>query len=118
MCPHSTGLFPPRWRASPWMCGKTLAPCTRRWMLPIRSAPVQALIHEGNKTTVFVVNGSGQLEDRDVQLGLQTASDAEIISGLNEGEQVVVSDRSSLKAGQKVQPQTVAVMQYQEENTK
>src|SRR6202050_5145521 len=83
----------------------------------VLSAPVQALIHEGNKTTVFVVNGSGQLEDREVQLGLQTASDAEIISGLKEGEQVVVSDRSSLNAGQKVHPQTVAVMQYQEEST-
>src|ERR1700729_1750799 len=83
----------------------------------VLSVPVQALIHEGNKTTVFLVNGSGQLEDRDVQLGLQTASDAEIISGLNEGEQVVVSDRSSLKAGQKVHPQTVPIMQYQEEST-
>jgi RND family efflux transporter MFP subunit len=83
----------------------------------VLTAPVQALIHEGNKTTVFVVNGTGELEDRDVQLGLQTASDAEIISGLNEGDQVVVSDRSSLKAGQKVHPQTVAVMQYQEEST-
>ena len=83
----------------------------------VLTVPVQAVIHEGNKNTVFVVNGSGELEDRDVQLGLQTASDAEIISGLNEGDQVVVSDRSSLKAGQKVHPQTVAVMQYQEEST-
>jgi multidrug efflux pump subunit AcrA (membrane-fusion protein) len=50
-----------------------------------------------------------------VQLGIQTASDAEITSGLNEGEQVVVSDRSSLKPGEKVRPQEVAVMQYHEE---
>jgi hypothetical protein len=47
---------------------------------------------------------------------LQTTSDAEILSGLNDGEQVVVSDRSGLKPGQKVHPQTVAVMQYQEQN--
>ena len=51
-----------------------------------------------------------------MQLGLQTASDAEIISGVNEGEQVVVSDRSGLKPGEKVHPQAVAVMQYHEEN--
>jgi hypothetical protein len=73
--------------------------------------------HEGNKITVFVVNRNDELEDRAVQLGLQTASDAEVISGLSEGEQVVVSDRSGLKAGQKVHPQAVAVMQYHEENT-
>jgi macrolide-specific efflux system membrane fusion protein len=78
--------------------------------------PVQALNHEGDKTTVFVVNRNEELEDRAVQLGLQTASDVEIVSGLNEGEQVVVSDRSGLKAGQKVHPQAVAVMQYHEEN--
>jgi len=76
--------------------------------------PVQALNHEREKTTVFVVNQNGELEDRSVQLGLETASDAEVISGLNEGEQVVVSDRSGLKAGEKVHPQAVAVMEYHE----
>jgi RND family efflux transporter MFP subunit len=81
----------------------------------VPTVPVQALNHEGNKTTVLVVNGSGEIEDRAVQLGLQTASDAEIVSGLNEGEQVVVSDRSGLKSGQKVHSQAVAVMQYHEE---
>jgi len=82
----------------------------------VPTVPLQALNHEGNKTTVFVVNHDGELEDRAVQLGLQTTNDAEITSGLNEGEQVVVSDRSGLKPGQKVYPQVVAVMQYQEQN--
>ncbi|MGA7079505.1 MAG: efflux RND transporter periplasmic adaptor subunit [Terriglobales bacterium] len=82
----------------------------------VPTVPVQALNHAGNKTTVFVVNQNGELEDRTVQLGLETASDAEIASGLNEGEVVVVSDRSGLKAGEKVHPQAVAVMQYHEQN--
>jgi len=83
----------------------------------VPTVPLQALNHEGNKTSVLVVNRVGELEDRAVQLGLQATSDAEIISGLNEGERVVVSDRSGLKPGQKVHPQVVAVMQYQEQNT-
>jgi len=82
----------------------------------VPTVPVQALNHAGDKTSVFVVTRNGELEDRSVQLGLQTASDAEITSGLNPGEQVVVSDRSGLKPGQKVHPQEVAVMQYHEEN--
>jgi RND family efflux transporter MFP subunit len=82
----------------------------------VPTVPVQALTHAGDKITVFVVTQNDELEDRAVQLGLQTASDVEIVSGLNEGEQVVVSDRSGLKAGQKVHPQAVAVMQYHEEN--
>jgi len=80
----------------------------------VATVPVQALNHEREKTTVFVVNQNGELEDRSVQLGLETASDAEVIAGLNEGEQVVVSDRSGLKAGEKVHPQAVAVMEYHE----
>ena len=84
----------------------------------VPTVPVQALNHEGDKTTVLVVNRNGQLEDRAVQPGLLTASDAEIISGLTEGEQVVVSDRSGLKVGDKVHPQAVAVMEYQEEKAR
>jgi RND family efflux transporter MFP subunit len=82
----------------------------------VLTVPVQAVNHDGNKTTVFVVHHDGELDERSVQLGLQTTSDAEIISGLNEGEQVVVSDRGGLKPGQKVHSQAVAVMQYQEQN--
>jgi RND family efflux transporter MFP subunit len=83
----------------------------------VPTVPLQALNHEGNKTTVLVVNPDGEVEDRAVQAGLETTSDAEIISGLSEGEQVVVSDRSGLKPGQKVRPQAVAVMQYQEQSS-
>jgi len=80
----------------------------------IPAVPLQAINHEGDKTTVFVVNRNSEIEDRPITLGLQTATDAEVVTGLNEGEQVVVSDRSGLKAGQKVHPQVVQIMQYQE----
>lgn len=82
----------------------------------IPSVPLQAVNHAGNKTTVFVVDSNRQLEDRPVSLGLQTATDAEIVSGLQEGELVVVSDRSGLKPGERVIPKVVQIMQYQESN--
>jgi multidrug efflux pump subunit AcrA (membrane-fusion protein) len=77
---------------------------------------LQSINHEGNETTVFVVNGNDQLEDHPVSLGIQTANDAEIVAGLHEGEMVVVSDRAGLKAGEKVTPQVVSVMLYHESN--
>jgi RND family efflux transporter MFP subunit len=80
----------------------------------VLSVPVQALNHEVDKTTVFVVNGVGQIEDRTVQVGLETNSDAEVVSGLNEAERVVVSDRAGLKPGQHVQAKEVAVLEYHE----
>lgn len=80
----------------------------------IPAIPLQALNHEGEKTTVFLVSQNGEIEDRPVTLGIQTAADAEVVSGLSEGEPVVVSDRSGLKVGQKVHSQIVQVMHYQE----
>ena len=80
----------------------------------VPSMPLQAVNHEGDKTTVYVVNPDNEIEDRSIILGLQTANDAEVVAGLAEGERVVVSDRSGLKPGEKVHPQVVQVMQYQE----
>src|ERR1017187_10313304 len=80
----------------------------------IPPVPLQAVNHEGNKTTVFVVGQNSEIEDRPITLGLQTANDAEVVSGLKEGEEVVVSDRSGLKPGETVHPQVVQIMQYQE----
>ena len=82
----------------------------------IPTIPLQAVNHEADKTTVYVVTGNDRLEDRLVRLGIQTANDAEIVSGLHEGETVVVSDRAGLKPGEKVSPQIVQVMQYHESN--
>jgi RND family efflux transporter MFP subunit len=74
--------------------------------------PFQAVDRSGDQTTVDVVGPSRQIETRPVVLGIQTATDAEVLSGLNEGELVVISDRSSLKAGQIVQPKAVDIMPF------
>jgi RND family efflux transporter MFP subunit len=80
----------------------------------IPAIPLEALNHEGNKTTVFVVNENHEVEDRPVSLGIETANDAEVVAGLHDGEMVVVSDRAGLKPGEKVVPQVIQVMQYHE----
>ena len=85
--------------------------------LNISSIPVQALNHEHDNTTVFVVTPDGLLQERTVQVGMQTSSDVEIVSGLDEGEEVVVSDRGGLKPGQKVRPQTIQLMEYHDAST-
>jgi len=82
----------------------------------IPTIPLQAVNHQGDKSTVYVVNGNSQLEDRLVRLGIQTANDAEVVAGLREGEMVVVSDRAGLKPGERVSPQIVQVMQYHDSN--
>jgi RND family efflux transporter MFP subunit len=74
--------------------------------------PLQAVNHVGDQITVYVVTPTGKVEDRVVNLGLQTSTEAEIVSGLAEGELVIVSDRSGLKPGQEVRPQTVEMLQF------
>ena len=73
---------------------------------------------QGDKNTVYVVTSANKIEIRPVTLGIQTATDAEVLSGLKEGESIVVSDRSGLKAGQDVQPKVIELVQFQgqEEN--
>jgi len=84
----------------------------------IPSVPVQALNHAGDKTTVLVVTADGTLQERTVQVGIETSADAEITSGVSEGEQVVISDRSGLRAGEKVRAQVIPVTGYNPDNAR
>jgi RND family efflux transporter MFP subunit len=78
----------------------------------VLSVPLEAVNREGEQTTVYVVSSAGEVEDRVITVGLQTSADAEVISGLGEGESVIVSDRSGLKPGQVVRPQVVQMLQF------
>jgi RND family efflux transporter MFP subunit len=75
----------------------------------VLTVPVQALDRHDNKVSVMVVGPDHELEVRDVQIGLETPSEAEVISGLKENDQVVMSSRGQLRAGETVQPKVVAV---------
>jgi RND family efflux transporter MFP subunit len=76
------------------------------------TVPLQAVNQQGEHTTVDLVAG-GKIEERPVELGMRGATDAEVLSGLADGDEVVVSDRSGLRAGQPVRPHAVEMLQYQ-----
>jgi RND family efflux transporter MFP subunit len=76
------------------------------------AVPLQAVDQENGHARVDVVDPSGRIDRRPIALGIQTATEAEVISGLQEGEMVIVSDRSGLKAGLPVQPKMIDLMQY------
>lgn len=83
----------------------------------IPTVPVQALNHQGEKTTVFVVDQDGRLQDRTVDTGLTTSNFAEIVSGLKDGEEVVVGGASGLRDGERVQAKLVDVPEYNDSNS-
>ncbi|MGD0872898.1 MAG: efflux RND transporter periplasmic adaptor subunit [Bryobacteraceae bacterium] len=80
--------------------------------------PLQSVNQSGEQATILLVDPDNTLQERKITLGLQTATDAEVLSGLNQGDRVVVSDRSGLKAGLHVKPQVVEVLQYQSGTTR
>jgi RND family efflux transporter MFP subunit len=53
---------------------------------------------------VMVVTPNNRVEVRNVSLGLETASEIEVRSGLNEGDLVVIGGRSGLQSGEEVKP--------------
>ena len=78
----------------------------------VLAVPLEALNHEGEQTTVYVASPTGKVEDRVITMGLETSTDAEVVSGLAEDESVIVSDRSGLKPGEEVRPQVVQMLQF------
>jgi RND family efflux transporter MFP subunit len=70
--------------------------------------PTEAVV-AGANPSVYTVNSNGEIEQRPIQVGLETANQYEVLSGLQEGDLVVVGNHSDIQAGQKVQPRTVAL---------
>jgi RND family efflux transporter MFP subunit len=74
----------------------------------ILTVPVQAVQSTGEgKGAVLVVDSSDKIESRSVTLGLQSATDVEITSGLQENEMVVFGAQGQYKSGEVVSPKIV-----------
>jgi len=76
------------------------------------TVPIQAIDRAGDETSVMILQPDNSVQTRPVTLGIQTANYAEVASGLTPGERIVVSDRSGLKAGERVTPHPTEVLAY------
>ena len=63
---------------------------------------------------VMVIAPDGKVEVRKVSLGLETANLVEVLSGLREGDLVVIGSRASLQAGQQVDPKITSMAAIKE----
>jgi len=75
--------------------------------------PIEAVAGEKNPT-VLVINRAGQIEERAVQLGLETPDKYEVLAGLREGDLVVVGNRAQFQAGEKVEPKLLQLSLHDE----
>jgi RND family efflux transporter MFP subunit len=75
----------------------------------VLSIPVAAADATGAEPRVFKVTAENTIDVVPVKLGLETSSRVEVLSGLKEGDAVVVGARAGLKPGDRVKPQIVSI---------
>ena len=66
--------------------------------------PVQAVQHNGDKSMVMVVDQQNRVQLREIKTGLENPSRVEVVSGLNDGDQVILGNFAAYQAGQTVSP--------------
>ena len=71
--------------------------------------PIVAVDRSGTQPVVLVVNPQNRVEKRIVQTGLTTANRVEILSGVQQGEQVIVANQATFQPGELVTPKTSAM---------
>jgi len=71
------------------------------------AVPIQAVSRAGNKATAYRVDADHRIEVVPVTVGIETRNQLQIVSGLSEGDQVVVGNTSQLRQGQVVAPKPV-----------
>ena len=70
--------------------------------------PLEAVSRNGDDATVLAVNAENVVEERKVRLGVEDSTRVEVLSGLSEGERVIIGNRSEYHNGEKIQPKDVS----------
>jgi RND family efflux transporter MFP subunit len=78
------------------------------------AVPLIAVSMQGDKSSVYVVNGESKVEERQVKLGIQTANRTEVLAGLQDGDLVIVGNRSQIQKGARVTPKQIEMAKVSE----
>jgi RND family efflux transporter MFP subunit len=70
--------------------------------------PLEAISRNGEESTVLAVNAENVVEERKVRLGVEDSTRIEVLSGLSDGECVIIGNRSEYHNGEKIQPRDVS----------
>ncbi|PYU37728.1 MAG: hypothetical protein DMG53_27875 [Acidobacteria bacterium] len=70
--------------------------------------PLEAVARNADDGTVPALTPQNVIEERHLRLGLEDEKRVEVVSGLQEGDRVVIGNRSQFREGQKVQPKVVS----------
>lgn len=80
----------------------------------VLTVPLQTVQSSGeDRGTVLIVDSDDKIQRRDLKLGLENSTYAEVISGLKEGDMVVLGEPSQYKTGEVVAPQVTTTQEVE-----
>ncbi|MDD2493756.1 MAG: efflux RND transporter periplasmic adaptor subunit [Tissierellia bacterium] len=79
--------------------------------------PIEAVFEEDNKQKVEVLTDSGEIEVIEIEVGLMNDKQVEVLSGLEEGQQVVTGSTKDLMPSESVQQNDSILPQTQPETS-
>ncbi len=74
------------------------------------AVPIQAVDQNGSQPFVMLVNSANTVEKRTVRVGITGANRVEVLSGLKEGDKVIIANLATFQAGEVVAPKTSSRM--------
>jgi multidrug efflux pump subunit AcrA (membrane-fusion protein) len=66
--------------------------------------PIEALVLKGRQETVYVLDGNNHVQIRDVAIGMEGTQLAEIKSGINAGDRVLIGGQDKYQQGEEINP--------------
>ena len=75
--------------------------------------PVEAVVRSGAKNQVFVVQGAGKFEPREITTGLSSDGNVTVLKGLKAGEEVVTSAQFLIDSESKLREATEKMIEPQ-----
>jgi RND family efflux transporter MFP subunit len=84
----------------------------------VLAVPLEAVSRNGGDATVLALNAQNTIEEKHVALGMEDGTRVEILSGVSEGERVIVGNRSQFRAGDRVHPAPAETVTGGTERTK
>jgi RND family efflux transporter MFP subunit len=103
----------PKYRLQPGMYADVTLLAGRQ--ANVLTVPIGALQREANKVTVLVVDLQNRVQERAVRTGIEDSNNVEILSGVSEGDRVIVGNLAGYREGEVVQPKSASPMTSSED---
>ena len=68
------------------------------------SVPDTSIIHEGNKKFIYKIIENNMIKKTEVKIGVRNKENLEVLSGLNEGDQIIAEGLTKVRPGMEVKP--------------